>query len=168
MHHVLREAQDDVAITFAELQELLNQPDANIRIGDVDLVGKKARIEVDNAGRRILIYAESAEGATFHIIINAGGIQFSGYTSFVESTVDFEALSANVILCAPEGGSGLIAAHLMLADQSISSPLYKDVDGNQVVGAQQTAVANATGAGDVVAQLNSLLAKLRTHGLIGT
>lgn len=40
------------------------------------------------------------------------------------------------------------------------------VAGTQVVGPQQAAVANATGAGDVVAQLNSLLAKLRTHGLI--
>lgn len=33
---------------------------------------------------------------------------------------------------------------------------------------QQAAVADATGAGDVVAQLNSLLAKLRTIGLIAT
>ena len=39
---------------------------------------------------------------------------------------------------------------------------------NQVVGAQGAAVADATGAGDVVAQLNTLLARLRTHGLIAT
>ena len=42
------------------------------------------------------------------------------------------------------------------------------VGANQVVGAQGAAVADATGAGDVVAQLNSLLARLRTHGLIAT
>jgi hypothetical protein len=42
------------------------------------------------------------------------------------------------------------------------------VNGTKVVGAQGAAVADATGAGDVVAQLNSLLAKLRTHGLIAT
>jgi len=42
------------------------------------------------------------------------------------------------------------------------------VDGVQVVGSQQAAVANATGAGDVVAQLNALLSRLRTHGLIAT
>jgi hypothetical protein len=42
------------------------------------------------------------------------------------------------------------------------------VNGAKVVGAQGAAVADATGAGDVVAQLNSLLAKLRTHGLIAT
>lgn len=42
------------------------------------------------------------------------------------------------------------------------------VNGTQVVTAQQAAVADATGAGDVVAQLNALLARLRTHGLIAT
>lgn len=38
--------------------------------------------------------------------------------------------------------------------------------GTKVVGAQGAAVADATGAGDVVAQLNALLAEMRTHGLI--
>jgi len=42
------------------------------------------------------------------------------------------------------------------------------VSGTQVVGSQGAAVADATGAGDVVAQLNTLLARLRTHGLIAT
>jgi hypothetical protein len=42
------------------------------------------------------------------------------------------------------------------------------VDGTKVVGNQGAAVADATGAGDVVAQLNALLARLRTHGLIAT
>ena len=44
---------------------------------------------------------------------------------------------------------------------------YK-VMGTQVVAAQGAAVANATGAGDVVAQLNALLARVRAHGLIAT
>jgi hypothetical protein len=42
------------------------------------------------------------------------------------------------------------------------------VGGTQVIAAQQPAVANATGSGDVVAQLNSLLSRLRAHGLIAT
>jgi hypothetical protein len=42
------------------------------------------------------------------------------------------------------------------------------INSTQVVSDQQAAVADATGAGDVVAQLNDLLAKLRTHGLIDT
>ena len=41
-------------------------------------------------------------------------------------------------------------------------------NGTQVVGAQGAAVADATGAGDVVAQLNALLARCRAHGLIAT
>lgn len=40
------------------------------------------------------------------------------------------------------------------------------VDGVKVVGNQGAAVADATGTGDVVAQFNTLLARLRTHGLI--
>jgi hypothetical protein len=42
------------------------------------------------------------------------------------------------------------------------------VDGTQVLGPQGAAVADATGAGDVVAQLNTLLARLRAHGIIAT
>lgn len=42
------------------------------------------------------------------------------------------------------------------------------VSGTKVVGAQGAAVADATGAGDVVAQLNALLARVRAHGLIAT
>jgi len=42
------------------------------------------------------------------------------------------------------------------------------VNGTKVVTAQGAAVADATGAGDVVAQLNALLARCRAHGLIAT
>ena len=42
------------------------------------------------------------------------------------------------------------------------------VNSVQVVGPQGAAVADATGAGDVVAQLNALLARARAHGLIDT
>ena len=43
-----------------------------------------------------------------------------------------------------------------------------DAGGNQVVSARQAAVADATDAASVITQLTSLLAKLRTHGLIAT
>jgi hypothetical protein len=42
------------------------------------------------------------------------------------------------------------------------------VSGTQVVGAQGAAVADATDAASVITQLNALLARLRTHGLIAT
>jgi trimeric autotransporter adhesin len=38
----------------------------------------------------------------------------------------------------------------------------------KLIGAQGAAVDDATGAGDVVAQLNALLARIRAHGLIAT
>jgi hypothetical protein len=41
------------------------------------------------------------------------------------------------------------------------------VEGYQVVGARGAAVANATDAASVILRLNDLLARLRTHGLIG-
>jgi hypothetical protein len=41
-------------------------------------------------------------------------------------------------------------------------------NGTKVVGAQGSAVADATDATDVITQLNALLARLRTHGLIAS
>ena len=54
------------------------------------------------------------------------------------------------------------------ASGDINTGSYYKVGTTQVVASQQAAVADATGAGDVVAQLNALLARLRTHGLIAT
>ena len=42
------------------------------------------------------------------------------------------------------------------------------ISGTKVVGAQGAAVADATGAGDIIAQFNACLARLRAHGLIAT
>ena len=59
-----------------------------------------------------------------------------------------------------------------LADDSgftaIAATAFLDANTTQVVGTQGAPVADATGAGDVVAQLNTLLARLRAHGLIST
>lgn len=53
-------------------------------------------------------------------------------------------------------------------DVNVASGKVYKVNGTQVVAAQGAAVADATGAGDVVAQLNALLARIRAHGLIAT
>jgi hypothetical protein len=42
------------------------------------------------------------------------------------------------------------------------------VGSNQVVGARQAAIANATDAASTITQLNALLAACRAHGLIAT
>lgn len=56
----------------------------------------------------------------------------------------------------------------LLCEADVDTLSTYQVNGVQVVSAQGAAVANATGAGDVVAQLNALLARLRAHGLIAT
>lgn len=68
------------------------------------------------------------------------------------------------------GGSSLTDAANVQAN-AFSANAFRHKGGGtpvQLLGAQEAAVADATGAGDVVAQLNSLLAKLRSHGLIAT
>lgn len=57
--------------------------------------------------------------------------------------------------------------YLAAGDWDLTAGSLK-VGGVQVVTSQQAAVADATGAGDVVAQLNALLAACRAHGLIAT
>lgn len=51
---------------------------------------------------------------------------------------------------------------------SISGGSHIEIDGLRVLSAQGAAVADATGAGDIVAQFNTLLARLRAHGIIAT
>jgi hypothetical protein len=70
----------------------------------------------------------------------------------------------NAVTFQNQGGSGVAG----VADNgTFSTNGAYQVSGTQVVGAQGAAVANATGS-DVVAQLNDLLSRLRTHGLIAT
>lgn len=57
------------------------------------------------------------------------------------------------------------ANNVNITGGTISIPNYK-VSGTQVVGAQCGEVVDASGSGDAYAQLNALLACLRTHGLI--
>ena len=63
--------------------------------------------------------------------------------------------------------SSVITSYITPTGLFASAVGYR-VAGIQVIGAQGAAVANATGAGDVVAQLNTLLARCRAHGLIAT
>lgn len=76
--------------------------------------------------------------------------------------------------CLRRSGSNLLlqgadaVAYAGLTLDILDAQTSVKVAGTKVLGAQGAAVADATGAGDVVAQLNTLLARLRTHGLIAT
>ena len=69
-------------------------------------------------------------------------------------------------------GSGAISNSGMLTATGLNASSLTGyaikVDNTKVVGAQGAAVANATDAASVIARLNNLLARLRTHGLIAT
>lgn len=86
---------------------------------------------------------------------SGGGISIYPDTSFTN------------VLYVRSGGSSLTNGADVRADR-FSATTYYDGSNNQVVTTRGAAVADATGAGDVVAQLNTLLARLRTHGLIAT
>ncbi len=81
---------------------------------------------------------------------------------------------AIVLKAAPALGSGTTlqtAATVVTVDSTganLASGKVLKVAGTPVVGAQGAAVADATNGTDVITQLNSLLARLRTHGLIAT
>lgn len=68
-----------------------------------------------------------------------------------------------------------LAGDLLQAQIDVAAPVfavtkdgYVKIGGTKVLGTQGAAVADATGAGDVVAQLNALLARARAHGWIAT
>lgn len=79
---------------------------------------------------------------------------------------------AVVTAIAPGGyifaGGSTFSNFTVNSDGDVNTVTKYCVDGTQVVSNRGAAVADATGTGDVVAQLNALLARLRTHGLIAT
>jgi hypothetical protein len=84
------------------------------------------------------------------VFVSSGGVDTDG---------DVDAGSGKDFKIA--GTSVLNAGYL-----SISTAAY--IGGNQVVGTRGAAVADATDAASAITQLNLLLARVRTHGLIAT
>ena len=128
---------------------------------------------------------------TAHTVISAGGVQIYGGTTgigigastyaaspvrissslfqvvFSSGAVELQASSSGISWSGTlSSATGSLSCEDY--DTSSSGGTYS-VNGQRVVGARGSAVADATGAGDVVAQLNALLAELRAstgHGLI--
>ena len=94
--------------------------------------------------------------------INLVGIDFDGGS-------DVNGASGNVFINTSSANRDTIFRALTTekARVDMTDGSYQ-VQGNKVVGVQQTAVADATDAASAITQLNDLLAKLRTHGLIDT
>ena len=81
-------------------------------------------------------------------------------------TVTGKLLQNSVVLIDNTGNVTGVVDLTASGDVKLATGKALIVNAIQVVSDQQAAVADATGAGDVVAQLNALLARLRTHGLI--
>jgi len=71
------------------------------------------------------------------------------------------------VLIGTDSGNVSIPQNLIASWGVYSSSGYY-VSGTKVVGDRGAAVANATNTTDVITQLNTLLSRLRTHGLIAT
>lgn len=104
-------------------------------------------------------------GADENAYIEARPVAGAGSYVYVGGIVGAAGLSINSM-----NGASLIAEFFAntVSKASINTSGEFLIGGTKVVGAQGAAVADATGAGDVVAQLNTALARLRAHGLIAT
>lgn len=121
-------------------------------------------VPIIEGGNTVVTTINGASGSSINFTSGIG-FAFSGSAGGdVQMTVSNAALVRSSIGAAASGVNTDIT-QLNGASQVDVSSDYK-VSGTQVVGAQGAAVPDATGAGDVVAQLNTLLARLRAHGLI--
>jgi hypothetical protein len=105
-------------------------------------------------GTKIVSTTAGAEhGSCYFSVVHAGGYK---EVLIANGTNVYPATTANIEL-----GS---SSFQWLKTHSVEY----NVGGVKVVGAQGAAVADATDAASVIARLNDLLARLRTHGLIAT
>jgi hypothetical protein len=107
---------------------------------------------------------------TVHAAIRTYAVGSSGllemriYTRAGEHRLTID--TAGNILPATDDSQDLGSASLQYNDLYFNNRILKG--GTQILTSQQAAVADATDAASAITQLNSLLAKLRTHGLIAT
>jgi hypothetical protein len=111
-----------------------------------------------NALATVKVYKDNGRAQAGSGDIVAGRI----YTAHFDSTLD----GGNGGLVADTSGANINTGDVN-ASGTVTATGFK-IGAITVVGSQGAAVADATGAGDVVAQLNALLASLRSTGIIAT
>ena len=102
------------------------------------------------------VYTDGTVGSTFGGAVKVGQLKFSA-TASGAADAGITRYGADVL----EVNNGTTGHRRELMLRALW-----DSGGNQVVGSRQAAVADATDAASAITQLNDLLAKLRTHGLI--
>jgi hypothetical protein len=126
---------------------------------DADTAGMLIGPQRTSGGTRPIVFGSGTfEIARFSLGLAATGVFSVNYT--LEAT---DSVTAGVTLA-----SGLAVAKKIFGGSTIDAVTSYSVNGTKVIGAQGAAVADATDAASVIARLNDLLARLRTHGLIAT
>jgi hypothetical protein len=124
-------------------------------------------------GETVLVY-DVDQVAQFKITVTDGGIEFSAWDgtdfvsigAFVKTGISLGQANANGVVTTQ---GDLVVGNILKIGASLAidgALLHYDGGGLKILDARQASVDDATGAGDVVAQLNLALAALRAHGLI--
>jgi len=128
-------------------------------------------VALTNAVSKLLVL-KNATVTKFQVFYD-GSIRAGGLATFKmkseapdDGSIGFEFSTGNTFTGA--GARILSLKNLNTEKFGADKDGYAYVQGTKVLSAQQAAVADSTGAGDVVAQLNLALAALRAHGLIAT
>lgn len=114
-----------------------------------------------------IIHCDGSSGSLNGVDVrNVAGTQVGG-SLWSDQIAFHRAASANGhFFQTLSGGTPTTRATVVTTGLDLPTGHVVSVNGTQVVAARGAAVADATGAGDVVAQLNAALARLRAHGLI--
>jgi hypothetical protein len=104
-------------------------------------------------------------GTTQRLVQHNGPLSVSGSCRITDATASTSTTTGALVV---SGGVGIGGDVFCGGNINVASGKVYKVNATQVLGAQGAAVADATGAGDVVAQLNALLARCRAHGIIAT
>ena len=115
---------------------------------------------------------DSASAVDFAILDN-GGITTAGHITLAQNNrIYLDGVGQSDNIYATTGDIKFIHNNTQQLSVTtggiVSARVGFGIGATQVVGAQGAAVANATDAADVITQLNALLARCRTHGLIAT
>ena len=137
--------------------------------------GQRAKMDSADNTLKFYVGAESAACLTINASIAAGrpGILISrdgGGAIHIDNTTNgayAEIRDDNFIICTDGTYIPIYIATISGVPYCASATGFSD-GVHKVLGAQGAAVANATDAASVIARLNDLLSRLRTHGLIAT
>jgi hypothetical protein len=138
--------------------------DSNDAISITDTLRPSVRMKATNAAAAGSSVGEISGWGVNSVAETKEFFRIQGKVQDETSTTE----DGNVAISVMVGGTLTSAATVSALGLNLSAGFPLLVNGTQVVGAQTSAVADATDAASAITQLNLLLANLRSHGLIAT